>query len=216
VLCCWGMRTFVTAPLAIANLIFAARVPRKHVGGLYLKLAGHALPSDEREAKGYVGQALRHALIDEERRRTRNPVAPWDPLSGLSNALAANPIRPDDLERQKTLRALLQTGIALLPPHQRSLVRAWMERSDRNNMTAIHGALPQPCRYGAYHCKNRAIARLTRIVSGLAVASGNPDLCPDAPGKQPRRGQGSRAREKTAAFSKNPAGVRSERGEGNP
>ncbi|MBN2576221.1 MAG: hypothetical protein JXP73_16795 [Deltaproteobacteria bacterium] len=200
---------------AIANLIFAAGIPRKHVGSVYLKLAGHALSLDEREAKSYVSRTHRHALIDEKRRHRRHPVLPLDPLSAVWDALAHDQIRPDDVERKKTLQALMQTGIALLSPHQRSLVRAWMDRSHEENVTEIHEALPQPCGLGAYHCKNMAFANLTRIVSGLAVATGNSDLRPAGAAACAGRRPGLRSRQKNArAIFKNPTGARLERGEG--
>ncbi len=174
-------KTTKTDNKTIANLIFAAGVPRKYVGRVYLKLAGHALPTDEDEAKAYIRRTLQHALIDKERRRMRDRALSWDPQSALWDTLAFNQIRPDDVERKRTLRALIQTGIALLSLHQRDLVRAWVDRSDENNVFEIHEVLQQTCGYGAYHCKNKAFARLTRIVSGLAAATGNSDLRPTAP-----------------------------------
>jgi hypothetical protein len=200
----------------IANLIFAARVPRKHVGRVYLKLAAHALPADEGQAKRYVGQTLKRALIDKERRRRRDPASPCPPQSALWDALALSQVQPDDVERKKTQRALLQIGIALLPPHQRDLVRAWLARSDQSNVTEIHESLPQTCGFGAYHCKNKAFARLSRIVSGLAVATGNSELRPDGAAKGSGRRPGSRSRQENArAIFKNLAGARLERRGGN-
>ena len=190
----------------IANLIVAAGVPRKYFGRVYLKLASHALPTDEDKAKAYVRRTLQRALIDEERRRIRDRALSWHPLSALWDALAFNEIRPDDVERKKTLRALIQTGIALLSPHQRNLVRAWVDRSDENNVLEIHEALPQTCGYGAYHCKNTAFASLTRIVSGLAAATGNSDLRPNGARKCSRRRLEFRSQKKTRRrFSKIPA-----------
>jgi hypothetical protein len=174
-------KTAKTDGKTIAHLILAAGVPREHVGRVYLKLAGHALPTDEDEAKAYIRRTLQRAIIDTERRRIRDPALSWDPLSALWDALAFNQIRPDDVEHKKTLRALIQTGIALLSLHQRNLVRAWVDRSDENNVPKIHEVLQQTCGCGAYHCKNKAFARLTRIVSGLAAATGNSDLRPTAP-----------------------------------
>ena len=208
-------KTTKTDNKTIANLIFAAGIPRKYFGRVYLKLAGHALPTDEDKAKAYVRRTLQRVLIDEERRRIRDRALPWDPLSALWDALTFNQIRPDDVERKKTLRALIQTGIALLSPHQRNLVRAWVDRSDENNVLEIHEALPQTCGYGAYHCKNTAFASLTRIVSGLAAATGNSDLRPNGARKCSRRRLEFRSRqENTTAIFKNPGVVRLEWGKG--
>jgi hypothetical protein len=140
----------------------------------------------------------------------------WDPLSAVWGALAFNQIRPDDVEHKKTLRALIQTGLALLSPHQRNLVRAWVDRSDENNVPEIHGVLPQTCGYGAYHCKNKAFASLTRIVSGLAAATGNSDLRHNDGRKCSRRRTEFRSRQRnTTAIFKNPDVVRLQRREGN-
>jgi hypothetical protein len=209
-------KTTKTDDKTVANLIFAAGVPRKHVGKVYLKLSGRALPADKEEAKAYIGQTFKRTLIDEERRSVRDRLVPANPLSVVWDKLALDQVRPDDVERKNTLQALLQTGIALLSPHQRNLVRAWMDRSDRNNVTEIHAALPQACGHGAYHCKNKAFARLTRIVSGLAMATGNSDLRPSGPRERSRRGLESRSRQKNAtSILKNSACVRFVGGEGN-
>ena len=208
-------KTDKTDNKTIANLIFAAGVPRKYVGRVYLKLAGHVLPTDENGAKAYIRRTLQCAIIDTERRRMRDPALSWDPLSAVWDALAFNQIRPDDVEHKKTLRALIQTGLALLSPHQRNLVRAWVDRSDENNVPEIHGVLPQACGYGAYHCKKKAFARLTRIVSGLAVATGNSDLRHNDGRKCSRRRTEFRSRQRnTTAIFKNPGVGRLQGGEG--
>ena len=210
-------KTTKTDNQTIANLIFAAGVPSKDVGRVYLKLAGRVLPTDKHRAKAYIGRTLKHARIDEERWLLHDRAIPCDPLSALWDALALNQIRPGDGERQRTLRALLETGIALLSPHQRSLVRAWMARSGENNVVEIHAALPQFCGHGAYHCKNKAFARLTRIVAGLAAATGNLDLRPSGARKYSRHKQELRSRQKsTIAIFKKPGGARLVRREGEP
>ena len=208
-------KTTKTDNQTIANLIIAAGVPPKDVGRVYLKLAGRVLPTDKHRAKAYIGRTLKHARIDEERWLLHDRAIPCDPLSALWDALALNQIRPGDGERQRTQRALLETGIALLSPHQRSLVRAWVDRSDENNVCEIHAALQQTCGYGAYHCKKKAFANLTRIVSGLAAATGNSDLRDNDGRKCSRRRLEFRSRQKsTTAIFKNPDVVRLERREG--
>jgi hypothetical protein len=200
----------------IANLIFEARVPRKDVARVYFKLMGHALPADEKLAKAYVRRTLQRARIDEKRRAKRDRAFSWHPQSAVWDKLTLDQIHPDDVERKQTMHALIQTGIALLSPHYRSLVRAWLDRSAKNNVTEIHESLPQSCGFGAYHCKNKAFATLTRIVSGLAVATGNSELRPDDAAKCSGRRPGSRSRQENAtAISKNLASARSEGRGGN-
>lgn len=202
-------KTAKTDKKTIANLILAAGVPRKYVGRVYFKLAKHALPTDEDKAKAYIRRTLKNVLIDiaREQRRIRDRALSLDPLSALWDAF--NQIRPDDVERKKTLRALIQTGIALLSLHERGFVRAWVDRSDENNVSEIHKALQQTCGHGAYHCKKKAFANLTRIVSGLAAATGNSDLRHNDGRKCSwcRTEFRSRQRNTTAIF-KNPGGGR--------
>jgi|GEM_PF-2587902 hypothetical protein len=210
-------KTTETDSRTIAKLIFAAGVPRKYVGKVYLKLADHDLPTDEDRAKAYIHRTLRHAIIDidREQHRIHDLALSWNPQSALWDAF--NQIRPDDVERKKTFRALIQTGIALLSPHQRSLVRAWVDRSDENNVCEIHAALQQTCGYGAYHCKKKAFANLTRIVSGLAAATGNSDLRDNDGRKCSRRRLEFRSRQRnTTAIFKNPGVGRLEQRGGNP
>ncbi len=207
-------KTTKTDNQTIANLIFAAGVPPKDVGRVYIKLAGRVLPTDRHRAKAYIGRTLKHARIDEARWHLRNPAVPCDPLSALWDALVLNQDRPGDGERNSTLRTLMETGIALLSPHQRSLVRAWMARSGENNLVEIHEALPQICGHGAYHCKNKAFARLTRIVAGLAAATGNLDLRPS--GAQWHEQEHHSRQKSTIAIFKKPGGARLVRREGEP
>ena len=92
-----------------------------------------------------------------------------------------------------------------------------MARSSENNVVEIHAALPQICGHGAYHCKNKAFARLTRIVAGLAAATGNLDLRPSGARKYSRHKQELRSRQKsTIAIFKKPGGARLVRREGEP
>jgi hypothetical protein len=191
----------------IADLIFAAGVPPEDAGVVYLKLASRALPEDEHQAKAYIRRTLQRARIDEERRHLHDRLTYWDPLSARWDVLVANQFPADDGELKWTLHVLVQMGITLLPPHQRSLVRAWMARSGENNVVDIHEALPKSCGQGAYHCKNKAFTHLTRIVAGLATAMGW-DLRLGSASERSRRERELRARQRGTAILKKPGGAR--------
>jgi hypothetical protein len=164
---------------ALARRLVAARVPREALGEVYLKLAYRDLPDDDKQAKRYVDRTARHVFIDEVRDGTRNHVFACDPFGTFWETFARDPLISAWWDSEHTLvrdklHVLVEIGIALLSPHERSLVRQWAMRSDHHkpSVIEIHENLEEPCGRGAHLCRRTTFDKLMRIVRGLATETG--------------------------------------------
>jgi hypothetical protein len=160
----------------LADLIRAAGVPRELIAQVFLKLSGRDIPDDPRVAARYIKRAAHNIFLDEMRRQARECTFACEPDDPVWDGFATEPsitVGWDNAICKGKLSVLIEIGIAMLTPHERQLVRLWAARPNdrRVSVAAIHAATRGPCGHGPDYCCRATLAKLTRIVFGIAVAT---------------------------------------------
>jgi hypothetical protein len=161
----------------LADLIRAAGVPRESIAEVFLKLSGRDIPDDPNAAARYIKRVARNIFLDEMRRQAREGVFACEPDDQIWDGFASEPsitVGWDNAIGKEKLGVLIEIGIAMLSPHERQLVRLWAARPNdrRVSVAAIHAQTREPCGHGPDYCCRATLAKLTRIVFGIGVATG--------------------------------------------
>jgi hypothetical protein len=160
----------------LADLIRAAGVPRELIAQVFLKLTGREIPDDPKAAVRYVKRVAHNIFLDEMRRQARAGTFACEPDDPVWDGFATEPSIPvgwDNAICKERLSVLIEIGIAMLSPHERQLVRLWATRPNdrRVSVATIHAATRESCGHGPDYCCRATLAKLTRIVFGIAVAT---------------------------------------------